>query len=239
MRLALVIFFSLLTACGQHSQKSSGSRAGGDAREIGEARGEEAILLAIAADDAEKISTLLAEGWELEKRLRSGRTLLTEACAQLKLAIVALLVERGASLEIMDAEGRSAQSYAEEHPALARLIFPERVIAQERDLSEAVLANKFADVRRLLSGGLSANFRISEAHVREATTLASEHEGETPLTLAVKANLVNVLRTLLAPNVEIDVNLPNAKGESPWRLTRDLNLPALERLLVQRGAREE
>lgn len=236
MRFLLLISFSLLLACGKHQQKSSGSLLGGDVREIGEARGEEALIQAINADDVARLESVLTTEWKLDQKLKNGRLPLTEACSLLKLKSVKKILELGADRELKDAENKSGIDYAQESAKLKRLFYPEEVLRQELELVKAVRLNKFADVKKLLSIGVDPNFILDVE--RTPSEVEVHFVGETPLTLAVLANLPNIVRTLLAPGSATDVNLSNSRGERALKLARDRAFTQIEKMLLQRGALE-
>ena len=236
MRFLLLLTFSLLTACGQHSQVSKGTLAGGEEVRVGNATGEEAVIQAINADDGARLQELIPSKWTVDARLKHGRTPLTEACALKKLKVVVALIALGADPELKDAEEKAAVDYAVESSSLRRLLFPEEALKQELALVTAVRANKFNDVKKLLTDGVDANFLIDEARIPEG--LEAVYAGETPLTLAVLLNAENTVRTLLTPNFSTDANRPNSRGEKALGLARTRALTRIEKMLLQRGAVE-
>lgn len=236
MRFLLLISFSLIVSCGQHQQKSSGTLLGGDVREVGEARGEEALIQAINAEDETRLGTIFRDQWDINQKLKNGRLPLTEACSILKIKSIKLLLELGADRDLKDEEGKSGVDYAQESMALKRLFFPEEILRQELDFVKAVRLNKFADVKKLLSVGVDPNFILDIE--RTPVEVESHFVGETPLTLAVVANLPNIVRTLLAPGSLTDVNLANTRGERALKLARNQGLTQIEKMLLQRGALE-
>lgn len=236
MRFLLLISFSLLFACGKHEQKSTGSLLGGDVREIGEARGEDALTQAINADDEVRLVSVFASEWKIDQKLKNGRLPLTEACSLLKLKAVQKILELGADRELKDDENKSGVDYANESARLKRLFYPEEVLRQEMEFVKSVRLNKFADVKKLLAIGVDPNFILDVE--RTPSEVEAHFVGETPLTLAVMANLPNIIRTLLAPGSATDVNLANTRGDRALKLARDRSLTQIEKMLLQRGALE-
>jgi ankyrin repeat protein len=236
MRFLLLLTFSLLTACGQHTQESKGTLAGGEEVRIGTATGEEAVIQAINADDDVRLQSLVPSKWGVDARLKHGRTALTEACSLNKFKVVRMLVSLGADRELKDAEEKAAVDYALVNPALRRILFPEEALKQELALVMAVRNNKFNDVKKLLTDGVDANFLIEDARV--PAELEAAYVGETPLTLAVLLNAANTVRTLLAPSFTTDANKPNVRSERALSLARARSLTQIEKMLLQRGAVE-
>jgi ankyrin repeat protein len=145
-------------------------------------------------------------------------------------------LELGADRDLKDDENKSGVDYANESPRLKRLFYPEEVLRQELELVKAVRLNKFADVKKLLSNGVDPNFILDVE--RTPSEVEAHFVGETPLTLAVVANLPNIIRTLLAPGSATEVNLANTRGERALKLARDRTLTQIEKMLLQRGALE-
>lgn len=236
MRFLLLLTFSILTACGQHAQESKGTLTGGEEVRVGVATGEEAVVQAINADDGARLQALIPSKWSVDARLKNGRTALTEACALQKLKVVVALITLGADRELKDGEAKAAVDYALDKPALRRILFPEEALKQELALVTAVRANKFNDVKKLLTDGVDANFVIAESRIPQ--DLEAAYVGETPLTLAVLLNAENTVRTLLAPSFLTDVNLSNDRAEKPLALARARAFTRIEKMLLQRGAVE-
>jgi len=237
MRFLLLLISSvILVACGQHSQKNAGMLAGSGEQRISTATGEEAVILAINSSDLAKIREMVPSSWPLDKNFKSGRNLLTESCYLKKFAVVELLMSLGADPALVDQEGRSGGDYATTDAQLRRLLFPLERIKQEMELMQLVRANKFNDVKRLLTNGVDPNFLMDAQ--RRALEVEETYLGSTPLTLSVELNLGNVVRVLLAPNSATNVNLPNERGETALRIARTRGLTQIERMLLQRGATE-
>ncbi len=233
MRLIYLLIFSfiLLTSCGKHTQDSTSSNGVGTITQI---KGE---LLSefILNEDVKSLTNFLEKGGNPNTILKSGRSLVTEACFWSKYKIIELLINYKVDLDTADNEMKSAKAYAEENIKIKRIIFPELVIAQKVNLILLAKDNKVNEFKKALDELPPVNFFLNSAELSIETDL---HEGETLLTFCLKNKLEMFVRLLANPRLEIDANLKNKKGESPISIARKLNLKNSEKILIKLGATE-
>jgi len=203
---------------------------------------EPPIIHAARQKDHLTITSLLDSGSDIESRaLQTRRTVLTEAVASGSLASVMLLLERGADIHAVDAEGRSALhlavSFGRDWLFVTLLKAGAKIDAKDGKgrtaLMGAAIAGNVSLVGELLKSG--AAMEESDGMGRRAVHFAAcldsdvvlrvlldagvevdivDDEGDTPLHLAAGCQgSVNVVRLLLSRGAKAFVK--NKKGETP------------------------
>lgn len=222
--LPLIFSFLLLTACGKHSQETKGSNGSQNSQQIT----SETLLTDILNENIVALEDYAKKGGDLNTELKNGRTIFTEACHWAKFKVIEFLVSKKIDPSLKDRLGKSALDYAEEDIQIKRSLFPELVIEQKKNLVEAARNNNMTELKKILEENPPVNFFLMESGLEE----------ETFLTFCVKNKLENVLRLLAQPKYALDVNMKNAKGESPLQISKDLGFKNIEKLLVKLGALE-
>jgi ankyrin repeat protein len=222
--LPLIFSLLILESCGKHSQTGQSSQGSRDNVVVT----ADALSQDILEEKLESLKKYANSGGDLEAELANGRTLLTEACYWSKFKVIEFLVSKKVSLEKKDRSGRSGQDYGNEDLKIDRTLHPELLKELKRSLVLAATKNDLIEVKKILEERPPLNFILEP----------NEGEGETFLTFCVKSKLENVLRLLAQPKYELDVNMFNAKGESPLKIARDLKFANIEKLLIKLGAKE-
>lgn len=222
--LPLIFSLFLVTACGKHSQTSSGSNGSSNSQQIT----TETILTVVLNEDIAALEKFSLKGGDLNTELKNGRTLFTEACYWGKFKVIAFLVAKKVDPSVKDRFAKSPLEYAEEDIKIKRALFPELVVEQQKKLFEAAKSNNMTELKKILEENPPVNFYLTETGLEE----------ETFLTFCVKNKLENVLRFLAQPKYELDVNMKNARGESPLQISKELGYKNIEKLLVKLGALE-
>lgn len=230
--LPLIFSLLLLTACGKHEQSSSGKE--GVAETIRVENSDE-LSQDIMEENLTKLETYAKKGGDLNKELKNGRTLLTEACFWLKFKVIELLIHYKADIHLKDRAGKSAVDYGEEEIKIKRTIFPELVKELKLALMRQAKANNMTELKKILEENPPVNFYFQAA---DLGTEVAAFEGETFLTFCVKNKLEGTLRLLAQPKYALDVNLPNQQGETALKIARELKYTNIEKLLVKLGAQE-
>ena len=233
MSLILPLIFSLffLSACGRHTQTASSQQGVSQNQSV---RGE-TLSQDILNENISNLTLYVKEGGDLNAELLSGRTLLTEACHWTKFKVIEFLISHEASVQQLDRHGKSALQYAEENVRIKRSLFPELNTQLKRNLFLAAKSNQLQEIKKALEENPPVNFYLKADELGE---LIAGHEGETFLTFCIKSKLENVLRFLVQPKYELDVNMPNLLGVYPLTMSRELNLKNIEKLLLKLGAHE-
>jgi ankyrin repeat protein len=220
---AVQILALLISGCGYHETESYGQINTGNITKVEKStEPADVAQAAIRADDAKALTAVLDTGLAVDTILKNGRPLLVEAVIWEKLVALQLLVEKGARIDLADADGKDALTHAQGRPAVLRLLQPTSN-TDAKKLYAAVNGNQFNVVKTMLAEGVDPN-QILE-------------DGETALTLSVKLGFENVVRVLLQPTTKTDVNLPNSKGERALAIAIRSGKSRIESLLKQRGAR--
>jgi len=234
MRLIYLLIFStsLLISCGKHSIESSSSNGIGFINQI---KGE-VLSEVILNENIDQLVLFLEKGGDVNSKLKSGRTLITEACFWNKYKIIETLIKYKADINEPDGENKTAKTYADENIKIKRIIFPEFVIAQKVNLITLAKENKINELKKVLEEIPPVNFFLISAELSIET---DSFEGENFLTFCIKNKLEMIIRLLSNPKLELDVNLRNKIGESPLSIARKLNLKNTEKILIKLGAKDE
>lgn len=234
MPLILPLIFSLffLTGCGKHTQKGEGKQGISHTTEVTAERISQYVL----EENLGGLQVYADNSGDLEAELSNGRTIMTEACHWSKLKVIEFLISNKVSLDKKDRFGKSPLDYANDDIAIKRAMFPELVIELKRSLFTAAKNNSMPELKKILEANPPVNFMLE---VRAMGEEANGFEGETLLTFCILKNLENVLRLLAQPKYQLDVNLPNARGETPLQLARKNNFVKIEKLLIKLGATNE
>lgn len=132
---------------------------------------EEVLFDAIQKGDLEKVKTIIEGGFVSDINLQkpkdnTNRTLLIEAVLFEQIAIVEYLINKGATIELKDAQNKSALDYASEYNNLLiiKLLKNEALTAEllKELLIEIVkTANpKVGDIKFVLNKGLNPNYTL-------------------------------------------------------------------------------
>lgn len=153
---------------------------------------EKRFLIAARKGDIQTLAALLAQDVDINTRNDKGETALRIACMNNDLPIARFLLDKGADVNMADAEGKSPLSRAagEGFNALLKLLLAAPGIdvdAQKLDgdtaLRLAVFYNHLESVRLLLDAGANPNIQNGE--------------GNTPLTRAAAQGYTEIARLLL------------------------------------------
>jgi len=220
---AAFIPIALLTAaCGRHESEPFGFRDAGQVRRVAaDATPEAKLREAIRSGDPAAVERELG-AFDLNVAWSDGRTALIEAVISNRAGVVALLLSKGADPAVAGGDGLTALDHARERPAILRILAPPDAGAVAA-LFAAIAEGDTALVREKLEEGVDPN--------------SADADGETCLTLALRARADGVVKTLLQ-DARTDANLKNRAGESPLTLARALGSRRAEQMLLSRGARE-
>jgi len=234
MSLILPLIFNLFLfiSCGQHSQWSSGTQGVSNTNEVK----AEPLSAFVLEENIEALTSYVSRGGDLEVELETGRTLLTEACEWQKLKVIEFLLSKKVLVDKKDRNGKSAVDYAEENLNIKRVLFPELVLEQKKNLFQALVENNLNLLKKILEEQPPLNFTLKVNEIGESL---GNFDGETILSYIVKNNLFNILRLIAAPKYQLDVNLPNERGELPLKISRELKYSNIEKLLLKLGAKDE
>lgn len=224
--LPLIFSLALLSACGKHTQSGSGTQGVTNTIQVQ----AETLATMIMEEDLKGLQHFVAAGGDVNAELASGRTLLTEACEWKKYKVISFLVKNKVDLTRKDRIGKTAEDYAAEDANIGNAMYPERLIELQQKLILAAKSDPKGEFKAMLAQGPNVDFFI--------TTEVADAEGESFLTYMVKQNLFLAMRFLVAAKLKIDVNLPNAKGQKPLKIARELKLTNFEKLLLTLGATE-
>lgn len=227
----LPLIFSLvfLVACGKHDQSSFGTQGVANTIQVESA---EELSQNIMEEDTLSLEKFIKNGGDINTELKSGRTLLTEACFWAKIKVIDLLVAHKADLELKDRSGKSPADYGHDDIKIKRALYPELIIELKVALIRA--AKNMTELKKILEENPPVNFFFG----KELGDEFAAFEGETLLTYLVKNKMESALRLLAQPKYELDVNLANKQGEKPLTLSIQLNFKNIEKLLVKLGATE-
>lgn len=232
MRLVLVLTFSLiLISCGKHTTESTNKNG---VTNINEIKGEK-ISEFILNEDIASLSLYLSQDGDINFELKNGRTLLTEACYWGKLKVIEFLVAKNVDVERLDKNGNKADDFAVDNIKIRRILYPQLVIEQKIKLVNLVIAGLVNEFKKAIEDLPDVNFYLLKDELSIET---GTNEGETLLTLSIKAKQENIVRLLASPKLELNVNQLNKFGESPLYLSRQLKLKNAEKILLKLGAKE-
>lgn len=225
MKIWLCLLTLCLLSCGRHesSRLDLMPEQGGTVVEK-PTTPEDRLLEAARKGSVPEVQALQAEGVSLDLILPRGRSALIEAVLWSRVELVAWLLEQGVNRDLRDEQGQRAEDYAAEKPSLLRLFRPEQADEELTAFFAAIAANRFNEVKKFLQEGVDPN--------------VENPDGETALTLAIGLKLDLVVRVLLQPGTNTDVEKPNRAGETPLALARRLGLSRIEQMLKQRGAQK-
>lgn len=229
--LPLIFSILILSACGKHDQVSDGRQGIANTLQVT----TDALSQNVLDENLTALESYSKKGGDLNIELPNGRTLLTEACQWSKFKVIDFLVARKVDMEKKDRSGRSALDYGNEDIAINRALFPELILGLKLSLFKAAKANQMIELKKILEESPPVNFFLVHAELGEEI---SGFEGETLLTFCIKKKLENVLRLIAQPKTGLDVNLANARGESPLKISRELKYKNIEKLLLKLGATE-
>jgi hypothetical protein len=234
MPLILIVFFSLLlSGCGKHEQTSFGRDGVTNIRQV---RNAETLSQNIITEDLNAINEYLKAGGNIDNEFpSSGRTLLTEACFWAKFKVIELLMANNADIHYKDRSGKSGADYAEESLKIKRALYPELVLNLKKILFDQVKKNSTTELKKTLEESPPLNFYLTSEEWGENLGLA---EGETLLTFCIKNKLENIIRLIVQPKYEIDINMKNKMLESPLMLAKKMELKNTEKILLKLGANE-
>jgi len=209
------------------------------------------------------IRTLLDEGVPVDMTDRDGRTPLFSAVDQFspKIAVVRLLVERGANVNAINAYGEDLLTRAARHASLPVMSYLQQHGAIIRPVScsgsnpilEAASTGNLRylravvdDVRRHISSAgrdqqTAIMLAVKQGHLQTYQWLLqqgadinlSDEQGNTLLMLAIQGGNMRIIQDLL--NKGLNPNTSNNLGHSPLGEACFRNNPALIRLLIQKG----
>lgn len=220
---AILMLSILIAGCGRHESESFGRAVAGTERRVEKPSSPSEIMAeAVRGGDLARMETSVAAGFAVNDRLGNGNTPLIEAVIWNRADAVVWLLARGADKAVRGDDGLTATDHAKDKPHLLRLLDPSLVDGDLSRLFEAVRANRFNDVKKMLGEGVDPN-RENDA-------------GETPLILAIKMKFDNVVRVFLQPGTKTDVNRRNRAGESPLGVAVAMASTRVEQMLRSRGA---
>ncbi len=228
----LIFSLLLLVSCGKHEQNSFGRQG---VQDISQITNPDALSQDVMDEELGSLEKFLKAGGSPEFELSNGRTLLTEACFWSKFKVLELLIKYEANIQHKDRSGKSAADYGEEDIKIKRSLYPELIIELKKALFTQARDNDLTALKKTLAENPPVNFFILES---ELGPEVSSLEGETFLTFCIKENLQNVLRFLVQPKLELDVNMKNKQGETPLKIAQNLNNKNIEKLLIKLGAIE-
>lgn len=219
---------SLCVACGAHQSTQNHFTKSGQEQST-ETTKDPLVKMEQALFDGETktfFQIFETEKFNVHLKLKSGRSLLAEACFYKRTAIIRGLRQRGALIENSPMGSDDLLSWTQAQPEAAKLLRALQKTDQEdqMDLMSELEKNDFRKIKELIKQDVAINF-ISE-------------NGETPLTFSIKKQGMNALRVLLA-EADLDVNLKNRQQESPLGLSRQFNLKSVEKELLKRNAVDE
>lgn len=230
--LPLIFSLLLLASCGKHEQSSFGKEGVADTIRV---ENSDELSQDVMEENLQKLEAYAKKGGDLNKELKNGRTLLTEACFWLKFKVIEFLVNHKADIHAKDRAGKSPADYGEEDIKIKRTLFPELVKELKLSLMRQAKGNNMTELKKTLEENPPINFYLLTADLGDEV---AAFEGETFLTFCVKNKLEGTLRLLAQPKYELDVNLPNKQGETALKIARELKFINIEKLLVKLGAKE-
>jgi len=229
------LFVSLLfvIACGKHSTDNFGYTkkviaAEGDKPETP----ADFMKLAIDQKDLPAFQKLLDDGIDVNVVLKEGSTPLIYATLADNAKFVYMLIQKGADLTLVDANGKTALDHAlaQKRDRIALLLDPPKMAEFQNELFAGVLDENVDIVNAKLLAGTDPNFL---------------HEsGESPLTQAVLLKSIGLVRTIAKwKDTDLgvtmtDVNLPNANGQKPLAIALEKKFTAIANELKKLNAQE-
>ena len=183
------------------------------------------LLIAVRAGEMQIAATLLAHDADVHARSMEGKSAIAYAIDEGNLAMVKLLLEGGARIDQIDAEGADIQTYAAEKKQSEVADFAVSFVAQQAAGYALFKAVKDDDPPRALTL-LKENPDCVDARTR--------HERWTPLQQAARSDNVGMVKLLVEFNAQ--PNLSNSRGMTPLMYSaRNGNLD-LVRMLLAHGA---
>ncbi|MGH7583589.1 MAG: ankyrin repeat domain-containing protein [Gemmatimonadales bacterium] len=214
----------------------------------------ESMLSAVRADSIPAVKSLLADGISPDTMGIDGTRPLTEAARNDRLDAVALLLDAGARANLADSSGSRAIDYAVAlgHRDVVVLLVQRaaRAAGMSREALDWFNAvahpdEPLLDWHRVLDGELASLGLCYAVLERRADVVVSmrraggipNRTGYSALSLAARFGELDAVRTLLAANVNPDVEAANRLRETPLMDAARDGEVAVARALIHAGAR--
>ncbi len=210
--------------------------------------GSTALLWAVYAGDADRVSTLLKAGADVSLGNEFGATPLSEAARTGNTPILALLLKAGAKPKAVNQDGETALHEVARTGNIesAKLLLKAGANIDAREtwggqtpLHWAASQNQPEMIRFLVSRGADVNARAAVRDWQRRVTAEGRPKdmnrgGFTPLLFAARDGFVESVRVLLQGKA--DINLPDPDGTSPLLLTLINGHWDTAKLLIESGA---
>jgi ankyrin repeat protein len=238
MHIFRLVLFVTLVSCGAHKQFNESQSGISDRKEVRKDDSLQGQMEdAIRSEDLARIEKLIDDGQSINSELKSGKTLLTEACAAGKWKSVKKLIELNADINLKDKHNKNIHDYAINSPQLRRILDPNLEIVLQNKILDAIKNKKTVQLKKYLEEEIpDLNFILDLTN--HAANIEEADIGQTLLTWLILKKNELMVRTITLVKYGVNPNLKNKNGDSPLALAKKLKLTNIEIHLTKLGAYE-